>query len=171
MAVSGDRAYVTNHLSNTVSVINTAAVPPAVVDTIAVGEGPIGVAFGDTRAYVTNFGSHTVSVIAIGQAPTLAGTPPAAETDTPYSYTFTITGTPTPTASVTTGTLPTGLTLSDTGVLSGTPTQSGTFPVTITASNGAGNPATLDITLTVTDTPVVEPPFTGSLGSLGSTFE
>ncbi|MDI9915610.1 putative Ig domain-containing protein [Rhodococcus sp. IEGM 1379] len=68
---------------------------------------------------------------------------------------------------VTTGTLPTGLTLSDSGVLSGTPTQSGNFPVTITATNSVGT-TTLDVT--VTAVPVVDPPETGSLGSSGSIF-
>ncbi len=41
-----------------------------------------------------------------------------------------------------------GLTLSSTGVLSGTPTIAGTFPVVITATNAAGS-ATRDFTLTV----------------------
>jgi hypothetical protein len=48
-----------------------------------------------------------------------------------------------------TGTLPTGVTLTAVGVLSGTPTQSGSFPITITASNGVGTDATQAFTLTV----------------------
>ncbi len=47
-----------------------------------------------------------------------------------------MTGVPAPTVSVTSGVLPTGLTLSAAGLLSGTPTQSGSFPVTLTATNG-----------------------------------
>ncbi len=55
------------------------------------------------------------------------------------TFTATATGTPTPTLSLT-GTLPTGVTFNAaTGVLSGTPAggTSGTYPLTITASNGA----------------------------------
>jgi|GEM_PF-6644551 len=56
------------------------------------------------------------------------------------------------------GTLPTGVTFTDlspggsptgTGVLSGTPTQTGSFPLTFTANNGVGNPATQHFTLVV----------------------
>ncbi|MDI9918621.1 putative Ig domain-containing protein, partial [Rhodococcus sp. IEGM 1379] len=103
--------------------------------------------------------------------PAVTGTPTAAVVGTPYSYAFAVTGTPTPVVAVTTGTLPAGLSLDpDTGVLSGTPTTAGSFPLTITATNGVGNPATLDVTVTVTAVPVVDPPATGSLGSSGSIF-
>jgi len=57
-----------------------------------------------------------------------------------------------------TGTLPSGVTFTDlspeglptgTGILSGAPTQTGTFPVTIVANNGVGTPATQQFTLVV----------------------
>jgi hypothetical protein len=35
------------------------------------------------------------------------------------------------------------------GVLSGTPTGTGTFPITLTATNGIGNPAVQTFTLKV----------------------
>ena len=63
------------------------------------------------------------------------------------TFTPTATGTPTPTIAEA-GTLPNGVTFSG-GVLSGTATQSGTFPITFTASNGIGNPAVQKFTLTV----------------------
>jgi hypothetical protein len=47
------------------------------------------------------------------------------------------------------GSLPNGVTLSTAGVLSGTPTQTGTFPITITAANGVSPNATQNFTLTV----------------------
>ena len=66
-----------------------------------------------------------------------------------------------PPAYTETGTLPTGVTLktaysgiTSTGVLAGTPTQSGVFPITITASNGVGTPTTQAFTLTVNSTGV-----------------
>ena len=67
--------------------------------------------------------------------------------------TFTVTATGTPTPSIThTGALPSGVTLSAAGVLSGTPKVTGTLPhnyvITITATNGAGK-ATQKFTLTV----------------------
>ncbi|KAA9111305.1 NHL repeat-containing protein [Microbacterium rhizomatis] len=88
-------------------------------------------------------------------APTLTGNPPGAVTGTAYSYPFTTTGTPTPTTSITAGSLPPGLTLSADGVLSGTPTQTGTFAFTLTASNGTEPDATLPLTLDVTAAPTL----------------
>ena len=56
-------AYITNHVSNTVSVIDTAT--NTVTATIPVGAGPIGVAVSPDggRVYVTNDFDNTVSVI------------------------------------------------------------------------------------------------------------
>ena len=66
------------------------------------------------------------------------------------SFTVTDTGTPTPTLSES-GTLPTGVTFNaSTGVLSGTATAAGTYPLTFTASNGVLPNATQNFTLTVT---------------------
>jgi YVTN family beta-propeller protein len=60
---TANRAYVTNHGSNTVSVIDTTS--NTVVATVAVGASPWGVAVHSAanRAYVANSGSNTVSVI------------------------------------------------------------------------------------------------------------
>jgi hypothetical protein len=59
------------------------------------------------------------------------------------------TGSPKPTLGES-GPLPAGVTFNTaTGVLSGTPSVSGTFPITFTASNGVGSPATQSFTLTV----------------------
>jgi hypothetical protein len=52
---------------------------------------------------------------------------------------------------VTSGSLPPGLTLSSSGVISGTPTTTGTYTGTITADNGVGTPATQSFSITVTD--------------------
>ncbi|MCL2563294.1 MAG: S-layer homology domain-containing protein [Oscillospiraceae bacterium] len=54
-----------------------------------------------------------------------------------YGFTFVATGNPAPTF-LHAGTLPPGLTLSSAGVLSGTPTEAGTFNFTIVATNSAG---------------------------------
>jgi hypothetical protein len=66
---------------------------------------------------------------------------------------FTPTGSGTPTPAITeSGALPGGVTFSG-GVLSGNPTATGTFPITFTATNGIGNPAVQDFTLTVNSVP------------------
>ena len=64
-----------------------------------------------------------------------------------------------PPAYTETGALPAGVTLkttysgvTSTGVLAGTPTQTGVFPITITANNGVGTPTTQSFTLTVNST-------------------
>ena len=56
-----------------------------------------------------------------------------------YSQTLTATGTATITWSVTAGALPGGLTLSPAGVISGTPTATGTFNFTVQAENSEGS--------------------------------
>jgi hypothetical protein len=57
------------------------------------------------------------------------------------------TGTPQPTITES-GALPKGVTFND-GVLSGTPTERGSFPITLTAANEVGSNATQSFTLTV----------------------
>ncbi len=89
----------------------------------------------------------TAAVVAV--APTITnGPPPAGTVGVAYSFTYTSTGSPT--FSVTSGTLPAGLTLTTAGVLSGTPTSSaGSFPITITAGNGTAPAATQAFTLVI----------------------
>ena len=81
------------------------------------------------------------------------------------SFTVTTTGSPTP-AITESGSLPSGVTFVDNGnataTLSGTPTASGTFPLTITATNSAGT-ANQPFTLTVNATiPPVAPNITSA---------
>src|SRR6266853_1584488 len=74
------------------------------------------------------------------------------------TFTVTATGTPAPTLSET-GSLPAGVTFNTTThVLSGTPTVSGTFPITFMAANGTLPNATQSFTLTVN--PALVPDFT-----------
>jgi len=69
--------------------------------------------------------------------------PPLTEyafTTTAFSYTYTVSASSTPTFSVSAGSLPSGLSISSGGVISGTPTDASTYTVssTISASNGSG---------------------------------
>ncbi|GIW02041.1 putative Ig domain-containing protein [Roseiflexus sp.] len=74
------------------------------------------------------------------------------------SFTVTATGYPTPTLSVS-GALPSGVTFTPnsngTATISGTPTASGVFTLTITAANGVNPNATQTFTLTVNQAPSI----------------
>src|ERR1019366_539820 len=69
------------------------------------------------------------------------------------SFTVTAVGFPAPTITES-GALPSGVTF-NAGVLSGTPTASGTFPITFTASNGISPNAVQNFTLTVNQAPAI----------------
>ncbi|HEV3367309.1 MAG TPA: putative Ig domain-containing protein, partial [Acidimicrobiales bacterium] len=85
----------------------------------------------------------------VDQAPAITSTSTTSfKENAAGSFTVTTSGFPVPTVAET-GALPAGVTLTSGGVLSGTPTQSGTFAVTLTATNGIGSPASQSFTLTV----------------------
>jgi len=63
---------------------------------------------------------------------------PDATHDVEYSYTFSAGGSPIIEFSIIAGALPDGLSLSSDGVLSGTPTVTGTFTFTVEAKNRGG---------------------------------
>ncbi|WP_092808084.1 pentapeptide repeat-containing protein [Rhodococcus globerulus] len=101
-------------------------------------------------------GTFTVTVRAYTEAPVFIAAGPVTVNGiagTELTHTFTTTGSPAPTVAVTSGTLPAGLTLSSAGVLTGTPTTAGSFPVALTATNSVGSPATLTVTVDVAETP------------------
>lgn len=116
------------------------------------GTFPFGV-----RASTSTVGTNIDAVITITAAPTITGTPPAGIVDQAYDYTFTTTGTPTPQVTLTDGELPDGLTLDDTGHLTGTPTTPGTFDFELTATNGTTPNATLPTSITITAAPMSSP--------------
>lgn len=80
-----------------------------------------------------------------------AASPSPAVLGSPYRYVFTAAGTPAPRFEVDSGVLPAGLTLSATGVLQGTPTESGTSGFTVRAVNEAGFATSDSIELRVHD--------------------
>lgn len=75
---------------------------------------------------------------------------PAGTAGTVYSQGFSATGGTAPyTWSVASGTLPTGLSLSSTGILGGTPATTGTYNFTVKVSDGASGAATKPFSLTI----------------------
>ncbi|MGD0881939.1 MAG: putative Ig domain-containing protein, partial [Acidimicrobiales bacterium] len=94
--------------------------------------------------------------LTVDQAPAITSAASTAfNAGTAGSFTVTDTGYPAPTVTES-GTLPSGVTFSG-GVLSGTPgaAAGGSYPITITASNGVGSNATQDFTLTVDQAPAI----------------
>ena len=98
--------------------------------------------------------------LTVNQAPIFT----SADNDTfslnsPDSFTVTASGYPAPSISLTSGTPPSGVTYeSSTGILSGTPTEAGTFALTFTASNGVSPNATQNFTLNVNGAPNITTP-------------
>jgi hypothetical protein len=82
-----------------------------------------------------------VSVIQVTVSPTITSTAPDGLVQgAAFSHTVTVSGSQPITFSVSSGSLPTGLSLnSTTGVISGTPTTAGSFTFTIQATNSAGS--------------------------------
>ncbi|MFZ9629453.1 MAG: S8 family serine peptidase [Ilumatobacteraceae bacterium] len=79
---------------------------------------------------------------------------PGATLGSSYSQSLTASGgTGTYTWSVTSGSLPAGLTLSGAGLISGTPTAGGTFSFTVTATDGASRTGSKTMSLTVSAAP------------------
>jgi len=106
--------------------------------------------------------------LTVDQSPAItSGPPPATTVNTAYGFTYTFSGYPLPTFSVTSGALPTGLTLAPNGVISGTPTVTGTFTGTVTASNGVGTVAKQSFSIAVEQEPSITngPPSSGTLNT------
>ena len=131
-------------------------------------QGTDGYFYGVTEQGGAN-GNGAIYKFSIGVAPTLYESqgPPPAYVGVPYSYTYTATGFPTPTYFVSSGTLPTGLTLAPNGVLSGTPTAIGFFDWFITATNSAGMSQPWEFAANVRQTPTITngPPANTTVGS------
>jgi Calx-beta domain/Putative Ig domain len=72
-----------------------------------------------------------------------------------YDKAVSVTGDPAPVVTLSSGTLPPGLSLSSAGRVSGTPTAAGTFAFTLSADNQVGAPATASYSLTVRPLPMV----------------
>jgi hypothetical protein len=125
--------------------------------------------------------SRTITIGAASIPLAASGTPTGGTVNTAYLYALTAGGGTAPyTWSILTGTLPTGLTLSSTGVISGTPSASGTFTATAQVQDAASNKATLSLSiaimptasaLTISSPPAatINVPYTGTVPVSGGT--
>jgi CSLREA domain-containing protein len=115
------------------------------------GTGP----YSQTNAYTLTVNGPTITV---SPASLTAATAAVA-----YSQTITATGGAGTYTYTETGTLPAGLTLSTAGVLAGTPTQAGSFPITVTAKDSDNFTGSKAYTLTVNGPAITLLPAAGAL--------
>ena len=89
---------------------------------------------------------HTLALRAEATSPSFTdqSSPEFVQAGESVNYTFAASGFPAPTFSVSAGELPPGLSLSESGVLSGTSTVTGTYEFAVTASNGQSPNAVSD---------------------------
>jgi len=152
------------------------------------GVATFGSAFGGSNPdgiwslYVRDDGAPDTGTIAGGWCVTITVTQPPAITSantttfvvgTPGTFTVTATGTPTPALTLTSGTLPTGVSFNaGTGLLAGTPAPGtgGSYPLTFKAANGVLPDATQAFTLVVNQAPAITSANTTTftVGSSGS---
>lgn len=110
------------------------------------------VTVGDAAQSGDNGSANYTIVVAVPPPPVVNATPaPSIGTlNSPYSSTFTASEGLPPLTWSETGALPSGLSLSSGGVLSGTPTQAGQFPIAVTAKDSGGqSSAPQDFTIQV----------------------
>ena len=102
------------------------------------------------NAYGTDTKTLTLTIAPAGVRPTITtSTLPDGKLNTAYSQTLSATGTSPITWSISSGTLPEGLSINEsTGAITGTPTASGTFTFTVMATNAYGT-ATRSYTVNV----------------------
>ena len=132
-------------------------IDPAVYHPGTYSGGSMYAAYGNVWTTPDGDGSNLYFATYVDQsansAPTLSGTPTGAAKNEAFSYHYTAGGSPAPDVTVTSGALPPGLSLSKAGVLSGTPTSTGTFTYSLSAANGIGSPATLNASVQVGNAP------------------
>ncbi|WP_448112323.1 putative Ig domain-containing protein [Mesorhizobium amorphae] len=143
----------------------TASVPGSYNITVRAMDGSTG-----TGAPFSTSNNYTLQVA----APTVVINPttlPNATAGASYSDSITATGAVAPYSfSVTAGALPAGLSLGPTGALSGTPTASGNFSFTVTASDANGQTGSRPYTLTVDVPTLTVSPTTIPSGTAGTAY-
>ena len=115
------------------------------------------------NAFIMKFG------FGLSISPTTLATGAAGVSYGPVTFTASG-GTGTVTFAVTTGSLPSGLTLSPAGLISGTPTQTGSYPITITATDSEGDTGSENLTLVINCPTITVGPSTLTNGTVGTAY-
>lgn len=144
-----------------------------VVASPLVGIQPDAVTVDDSTgaAYVTTEARGKLATViktTLEQRPFIVSFPPwAGKADAAYSFDALATGNPAPAFAVTAGALPDGLTVNTaTGAITGIPAEEGSFPFTLTVSNGTSPDATESYTLVIAPSDFSSgPPPSGTVGS------
>jgi len=121
------------------------------ITSLAVGAHSITASYGGDTNYAGSTSTVLTQTVSLAPAFT-SGNSSTFTIGTAGTFTVTATSYPAPTLSLTTGTLPSGITFdAPSGVLSGTPAvgTNGTYNITFTASNGVSSTTTQNFTLTV----------------------
>ncbi|MFY8000372.1 MAG: beta strand repeat-containing protein, partial [Candidatus Kapaibacteriota bacterium] len=158
--------------------VNTGTLPPGLTLTgangLLSGVPTASGVFGPITLTATNgFGSVNSAPfnITVNEAPTAftAQTPPSGAVGAAYNYTVVANGYPAPTYTLVGGSLPAGLTLSPSGVISGTPTGAGTSSgILIRAQNAFGNVNTVSMSIVISATLVAPTAFTAQTPPSGN---
>jgi len=106
-------------------------------------------------------------VITVGPSMVSAGSVGSAYPETQFSSTG---GAGTITYAITSGLLPAGMSLTSGGLLSGIPTQTGSFPVTVTATDSGGCAGSRNVNVSIGCMVVTIAPSMVSAGSVGSPY-
>jgi hypothetical protein len=110
------------------------------------GSYVVGVRVMDVYGYYTE---GTVTITVTGSPISVSATTVSAQTGVAYSYALQASGGVAPYSWAALGSMPAGLSLSSSGVISGTPTLAGTYYVAVQVTDSAGATATSTITINV----------------------
>jgi uncharacterized protein with beta-barrel porin domain len=114
---------------------------------------------------------QTFLIFVPGGAVMLPTTAPTVGTGgTPYTFTFNASGGASPYTYTETGALPTGLTMTPAGTISGVPTSSGTYPITVTVTDSATQTAQKTYQLTINAPGIALAPATLPQGQAGAVY-
>jgi hypothetical protein len=106
----------------------------------------------------SNAATQTLSIVVVSQLTVTTTSLPGGTVSTAYSQTLQVTGGSSPYSwSISSGSLPAGLTLSTAGVISGTPTTAGTASFTVKVTDANSNTATANLSIVVASNTVTAP--------------